>query len=88
MASSLPQAVKVVIEDELAGMGGRADMLVERTNSMQHLVQDIHDVVCAGSRRRREVVGTPHVPVRCRVPYWRVASPSRRSKSRVTAEAA
>jgi hypothetical protein len=38
MASSLPQAVKVVIEDELAGMGGRADMLVERTNSMQHLM--------------------------------------------------
>jgi hypothetical protein len=83
------QVARVVTEGVVAGMSVRAAVLAVCMDLKEHLVQQcIHESVYVGSRPRVVVVGKRPGPARCRVPYWQDASPWRRKKSRVTAEAA
>jgi hypothetical protein len=83
------QVARAVTEDVVAGMSVRAVVLAVCMDLKEHLMlQCIHESVCVGSRPRVVVVGKRPGPARCRVPYWQDASPWRRKKSRVTAEAA
>jgi hypothetical protein len=68
--------------------GIRAAQIAVYMDSVGRWEQRIHGRECAGSRLKQAAVGKRPVPARCRVPYWRDASPWRRRKSRGTAEAA